>query len=71
MEENFRSKLRHIHRVNRLLWNIILVDVLIISVIAIVLWYFNVLSEPVFYHLKTFNDISLIIVIILLLKIQI
>lgn len=70
MEENFRSKLRHIHRVNRLLWNIILVDVLIISVIAIVLWYFNVLSEPVFYHLKTFNDISLIIVIILLFTIM-
>ena len=70
MDENIRSKLRRIHRVNRLLWNAILIDIVIISVIAIILWYFNILSKPVFYNLKTFNDITLIIVIILLFMIM-
>ena len=70
MEENFRSKLRRIHRVNRILWNAILVDILLLAVIAVILWYFKILTEPVLYNLKTFNDISLIVVIILLFTIM-
>jgi len=70
MDENFRSKLRRIHRVNRLLWIAILAEILILSVIAVSLWYFNILTEPVLTNLKTFNDVSLIIVIILLFTIM-
>lgn len=70
MDDNFRSKLRRLHRVNRLLWIAILMDILILSVIAIILWYFNILTEPVLLNLKTFNDISLIIVIVLLFTVM-
>ena len=70
MDENFRSKLRRIHRVNRVLWIAILADMVILSVIAISLWYFNVLSVPVLSHFKTYNDITLIIVIVLLFTIM-
>ncbi|MEJ2544393.1 MAG: hypothetical protein P8Y99_10035 [Calditrichaceae bacterium] len=70
MEENFRSKLRRIHRVNRILWNAILADIVILSIIAVILWYFKILTEPVLYNLKTFNDISMIVVILLLFTIM-
>lgn len=70
MDENFKSKLRRIHRVNRLLWIAILTDILIISLIAIILWYFNILSEPVLSSMKTFNDISLIVVVGLLFTVM-
>jgi hypothetical protein len=70
MEDNFRSKLRRIHRVNRILWNAILADIIILSIIALILWYFQILTEPVLYNLKTFNDISLIIVVLSLFTIM-
>ncbi len=69
MDQNFRAKLKRIHRVNQLLWIAILADILILSVIVFILWYFNILTEPLLVHLKTFNDISLIIVVLLLLTI--
>ncbi|MBN1408899.1 MAG: hypothetical protein JW956_13965 [Calditrichaceae bacterium] len=70
MDENFRSKLRRIHRVNRILWTAILADILILSVIALLLWYFEILTEPLLHNIKMFNDISLIAVIILLFTIM-
>lgn len=70
MDQNFRAKLRRIHRVNRLLWIAILANILILTVIVIILWYFNILTEPLLVNLKTFNDILLIIVIVLLFTIM-
>jgi len=66
MDEIFRSKLRRIHRVNRVLWSAIFADIIILIIIVSMFDNFDLLTEPVLYNMKIFNDVSLIIVVFFL-----
>ncbi|MEJ2054575.1 MAG: hypothetical protein P8X42_11705 [Calditrichaceae bacterium] len=70
MDEKLRDKLAQTYRINKVLWFAILADVIILAVIAFALEYFKVLTTPALHSFKTFNDISLIIVIVLLFAIM-
>lgn len=69
MEENFKSKLNPIYHKLKLIWWLFFVEILILFIIVAVIKYFNLYGVPLLSNLKVFNNISLIIVVILLFSV--
>jgi len=70
MEDQLREKLQANYRINKILWMAILADVFILAVIVFVFDHLNILTEPLISNINAFNNISLIVVIVLLFTIM-
>ncbi len=63
MEKNYLAKLRHIHRVNRILWSSILIAILAMVIVVVIFNYSHLLTKPEVNNLKILNTIFFSLVV--------
>jgi heme A synthase len=67
MSEEYQHKLRNIHRVNRIMWNSILVAILTMLAVVLVFHYNHFLTKPQVENMSFVNNIFFALVVVFVL----